>query len=84
MSKASARSAAVVVTVADSHVDKLAELAQSLSSAGLTVDQILTASGIITGEASTASLARLRRMHGVKAVDESGAVRIAPPDAEVQ
>ena len=84
MAKASARSATVVVTVADSHVDNVDELAQSLSRAGLVVDQVLVASGIIMGAAPAGALARLRRTRGVKAVEHAGAVQIAPPDADIQ
>lgn len=74
----------VVVTVADTHIDRIADVARQLSAAGLAAPQALGAAGIVTGKASAAGLAALRRVPGVQAVEAAGKVQLAPPDADIQ
>lgn len=74
----------VVVTVADTHRDNIATVAGRLMAAGLSACQTLTSAGIVIGSVAHASLGALATVAGVKAVEVSGGVQIAPPDADVQ
>ena len=74
----------VIVTVADAHLSKLPALAARLEAGGLKVTQTMEHSGLIAGSAPRAALAQLRSLDGVAAVEASGSVQIAPPDAEIQ
>ena len=74
----------VVVTVADTHIGRIAGVARQLAAAGLAGPQALGAAGIVTGRASPAGLAALRRVPGVTAVEAAGKVQLAPPDADIQ
>lgn len=84
MTRAAHSKTSVVVTVADSHLDRVTDLAEHMRQAGLSVDQVLGATGVVTGTASKAATARLRRLSGVQAVEAVDEVRIAPPDSEIQ
>jgi hypothetical protein len=74
----------VVVTVADSHTAHMADVLTRLCAAGLTSPQSLTSAGIVTGQASPLHMKALRQVAGVQAVEASGDVQLAPPDADVQ
>ncbi len=74
----------VLVTVGDKHLKKLPEVAAALEARGLKVAHTLASSGLITGSAPAQALDRLREVAGVAAVERSGSVQIAPPDADVQ
>jgi hypothetical protein len=74
----------VVVTVADSHTDHLADVVKRLVAAGLTAHQSLPSAGIVTGQISKQKMLALRQIAGVQAVEASGEVQLAPPDADVQ
>ncbi len=74
----------LTVTVADSHTGALPELAERLARAGMNVDQVLAAVGVITGSADDAQLADIGALDGVGAVEEQSSFQLAPPDADVQ
>jgi len=75
----------VTVTVADSHVAQIDELAQALRDAGMEVDGILRAIGVITGSLpAEQQLGSIESLPGVAAVEEQKTFRLAPPDADVQ
>lgn len=74
----------VVVTVAEAHLPNIEQLAGRLKSKGLTVTHTMGAIGTIAGSASPTALARLRKVAGVRAVEASGGVQIAPPESDVQ
>ena len=74
----------VIVTVADEHLAKLPEVAAQLKAHGLKVAHTMKSTGTIAGSAPQKSLAKLRGVAGVAAVEASGSVQIAPPDAEIQ
>jgi hypothetical protein len=59
----------------------LAEVADDLARAGLTVDAVLDAIGIITGSADAAATDALRDVPGVTDVSPDQAIDIGPPDA---
>jgi hypothetical protein len=72
---------ALIVTLSGDRTIK--EVVRDLRAAGLKVDQILDATGIVTGSADEKSLARLRRVKGVADVSVDNPVDIGPPDAEI-
>ena len=74
----------VIVTVADAHLPKLPALAARLAAKGLKVAHTMASTGMISGSVPHGKLAQLRALDGVTAVEASGSVQIAPPDAEVQ
>ena len=74
----------VTVTVADSHVADVEGVADRLRRAGMTVDAVLGAIGIVTGSVAREQLESLRALSGIAAVEQQQTFRIAPPDAEVQ
>lgn len=74
----------VTVIVADSHAGMLEELAERLAGAGMQVDQVLAAVGVITGSAQDEQLAAIATLEGVAAVEQQSTFQLAPPDADVQ
>jgi hypothetical protein len=74
----------VTVTVADSHAGDLAAVAAGLRAAGLEVEQVLAALGIVTGAVDATRLGEIAAVPGVAAVEEQATFQIAPPDADVQ
>ena len=74
----------VTVTVADSHLAGIDDLVERLRRAGMQVDAVHAAIGIVTGSAPTAQLAAIRALPGVAAVEEQTTFRIASPDADAR
>ena len=75
---------AVTVTVAESHLAPIEEVVQRLREAGMEVEQVLPAIGVITGTVPAAQLSALSGVEGVASIEEQTEFRIPPPDAEVQ
>jgi hypothetical protein len=74
----------LLVTIDDDYVDKAATVVASLKKAGLTGVTLLEETGIVTGSAAPSKIAALRKVAGVRAVEESARIQLAPPDAPVQ
>jgi hypothetical protein len=74
----------VTVTAADSHAGALDDLAERLAQAGMQVEQVLGALGVITGSLEDEQLAAVAGLRGVAAVEEQATFGLAPPDADVQ
>jgi len=75
----------VIVSVCDSHLDRLGEVRKNLSSQGMEINEVLEIIGSITGSVhSTDLLKTIADVPGVETVEESQTIQIAPPDAEVQ
>ncbi|HEV2786608.1 MAG TPA: hypothetical protein VGV67_09490 [Solirubrobacteraceae bacterium] len=74
----------VTVTVADSHAGDIDEVAERLRRAGMQVDRVLAALGVITGSIDAGRLGALEALPGVAAVERQTGFQIAPPDADVQ
>jgi hypothetical protein len=78
---ANAAKRSLIVTVSkDRHIDAVAH---DLKAAGLEVEGVLDAVGIVTGKAPAKSIARLRKVHGVADVSPDHDVDIGPPGAPV-
>ena len=74
----------VTVTVADSHAGDVEEVAERLRRAGMQVDRVLPAIGIVTGSIDATAVSALAALPGVAAVEPQTGFQIAPPDADVQ
>ena len=59
------------------------DVARDLAAAGLDVEQVLEATGIVTGSAHPDSAAKLRKVRGVADVSPDHPIDIGPPDADV-
>ena len=72
------------MTVDDDHVGDVNGVAEQLKGAGMNVDQVLDAMGIITGSVPADRRGALEQMPGVAAVEAEQTFQIAPPDADIQ
>ena len=59
-------------------------VAEQLKGAGMNVEQVLDAMGIITGSVPADRRADLERLPGVAGVEAEREFHIAPPDADIQ
>jgi hypothetical protein len=72
----------ITVTVsADVDIDVVAE---QLRAAGMTVEQVLRAAGVITGTVAAQTRTALADVPGVLAVEPEQSIRLPPPDSEIQ
>jgi cation transporter-like permease len=72
----------ITVTVAaDADAEAVAE---ALRAAGMTVEQVLRAVGVITGTVSTETRTALAEVPGVLAIEAEQTFRVPPPDSELQ
>ena len=74
----------ITVTVADSHLAGIDELAAQLRDAGMEVDGVLAAIGVVTGSVDSERLAAIAALPGVAALEVERTVHLPPPDAGVQ
>jgi hypothetical protein len=76
----SAKQSLVVTVSKDRHLN---DVVHDLKKAGLEVEGVLDAIGVVTGSASTTSIAGLRKVRGVADVSSDHKVDIGPPDAPI-
>ncbi len=74
----------VTVTIADDHVAETDAIAEQLRAAGMNVEQVLNAVGMITGWVPAEQRPSVEALPGVAAVEEETNFQLAPPDSEVQ
>lgn len=74
----------VSVSVDDSHLGRLDDVARAVEAAGMTVQGREAAIGVLTGSVAADRLDRLRSVAGVEHVETQREVRVPPPDSEVQ
>jgi hypothetical protein len=79
MAKATKQS--LIVTVSKDR--NIKAIARDLKAAGLEVEGVLDAIGIVTGRADAKSIARLRKVRGVVDVSPDYKVDIGPPGAPI-
>ena len=70
----------IIVTVSG----EVEPVAERLRAAGMTVEQVLGAVGIITGSVDAERRASLASVPGVVAIELDRPIQLAPPDAEIQ
>lgn len=84
MAKSKAKKVGVSVSIQDSHFKKMDSVKSGLEEAGLEVNQVLGAAGVITGTIAPSDISKLNQVPGVSAVEKSEDYQIAPPDSDVQ
>ncbi len=78
----SPRPSLVTVTLADGA--DVGAVVDQLQRAGLSVDQVLDAIGIVTGSLADENRAAVAGIDGVLAVEDDHTFQLPPPDSEVQ
>jgi hypothetical protein len=73
----------ISVTVADSHLDVLHEVADALRRNGMDVEEVLEAVGVINGSAPEGVEQSLATVDGVASIDHQP-FQLPPPEADVQ
>jgi uncharacterized membrane-anchored protein len=76
--------AGVTVTVDDTHLDKIEEVAAHLRSSGMHVDQVLNEIGVISGSVPDDRRQLLQTVTGVQSVEDTATVHLPPPESPVQ
>lgn len=71
----------VTIAIADNHLDHILEVAHHLQEAGLKVEHIMDAVGVITGSCENCELEKMMKVDGVASVETEGQYWLAPPDA---
>lgn len=72
------------VSVDDQHIDEIVEVAGKLSSAGMTVEQIMDKIGVIVGSCDSDKMEVLSQVEGVSAVEPERDYQIPPPESDIQ
>ena len=78
------RPVSVVVSVDDDHLDEIDKVVTELRRAGLRVDDVLDAVGMVTGTVAGSAVETLESVPGVAEVELQRVQRVAPPDADIQ
>jgi uncharacterized membrane-anchored protein len=76
--------AGVTITVDDTHLDSIEEVAAHLRSSGMQVDQVLNEIGVISGSVPDDRRQLLKTVTGVQSVEDTATVQLAPPESPVQ
>ena len=74
----------VTVTVDEAHADTIDEVAARLRDAGMTIDRVLGAIGVITGSVAASRLHLVEAVEGVASVEEQTGFSLPPPDSDTQ
>jgi hypothetical protein len=74
----------LLVTINDESLAKMGTVVASLKKAGLTNIQQLKSIGVVSGQAAATKVEALKKVRGVRAVEESTWMQLPPPDAPVQ
>lgn len=80
----SKKTKSIIVTVTDDALNKIDELAERLKAKGMKVDQVLPATGVITGSAASTKMPTLEKVDGVMSVEEELTIQLPSPDSPVQ
>ena len=76
--------AGVTITVDDTHLDRIDEVAAHLRSSGMQVDQVLNEIGVISGSVPDDRRQLLKTVTGVQSVEDTATVQLPPPESPVQ
>lgn len=76
--------AGVTITVNDTHLDRIEEVAAHLRSSGMQVDQVLNEIGVISGSVPDDRRQLLKTVTGVQSVEDAATVQLPPPESPVQ
>ncbi len=67
----------IIVKVEDAVADKLSEIAVECENAGMTVEQQMSAVGMITGAIEQSNVSKVEQIKGVSYVEESKTINLA-------
>jgi hypothetical protein len=70
----------VVISIADDSLDRLPAVVADLATAGLVVDDVLEALGMVTGSVAPSSFRALSAVAGVAEVERQRVVGVRPPE----
>ncbi|MEO6083974.1 MAG: hypothetical protein ABIQ18_12815 [Umezawaea sp.] len=70
----------VVISIADDSLDRLPAVVADLAAAGLVVDDVLEALGMVTGSVAPSSFRALSAVAGVVGVERQRTVGARPPE----
>ena len=62
----------IIITVDDQHLSEIQTVASACKAEGMRVDNVLSVTGIITGEISKVSLSKIESITGVANVEPDG------------
>lgn len=74
----------LVISVADDHIDQILDVAQNLREAGLAVEQVMDAAGVITGHCEKSQMVALSSVPGVDSVEASQSIQLPSADSPIQ
>ncbi len=74
----------LLVTLDDEYVDKPASVIASLKKAGLSNLKHMQHVGVVSGQALPSKVAALRKIRGVRAVEEDRPIQLPSPDSPIQ
>lgn len=77
-------SRSVTVTIDHDHLLCIDDLAHQLRTAGMHVDQVLDAVGVITGSVTDDQRSVISRLPGVAGIEDQNMFRLPPPDSDIQ
>ena len=74
----------ISISVDDAHVDQILEVAEGLRSLGMTVEQMLSIVGVISGSIDSEQVNRLYQVKGVQHIEPEQGYQLPPPDSDIQ
>ena len=74
----------IIVTVAPDALEQIDQVAHDLRGAGVTVDQVLSSTGIITGSVDAGRVGAVGQIRGVASVESDSDFQLPPPDSDIQ
>ena len=74
----------VTVTVDRQHESAIGDVVGALRAAGMQVDQVLDAVGVVTGTIDDEAEPSLHAVEGVESVDRALRFQLPPPDSPIQ
>lgn len=74
----------VIVSVDDTHLPNILDVAQSLRELGLDVEEVMDLVGVITGSCKPETVDTIAHMASVASVEEEQEYQLPPPDSEIQ
>lgn len=78
------RSEPVIVTVKDEYIDRIEQVTTDLRVRGLTVNQVMPITGVITGTCAPESISALEQVEGALRVDKERYAELPPTESSPQ
>lgn len=74
----------VMVCIDDEHLSQIQQISQELQKVGMSVDRVLTITGVITGSVRSSDFSKLNEVVGVQSVELQQSYQLPPPNAGPQ